>query len=41
MLGPTAVMIERDDDIPPLETLLKELEVAKARRAAMTAACPA
>ena len=29
-LGPVATMIERDDDIPPLETLLAELEQARA-----------
>ncbi|QUT05525.1 DUF692 domain-containing protein [Sphingobium phenoxybenzoativorans] len=37
-LGPVATMIERDDDIPPLETLLMELDIARAvqpsRRAA-------
>lgn len=29
MLGKVAVMIERDDDIPPLETLLDELALAR------------
>jgi len=29
--GPTATMIERDDDIPPLADLLSELEVARQR----------
>ncbi|MDX1434839.1 MAG: DUF692 domain-containing protein [Gammaproteobacteria bacterium] len=43
-LGPTATMIERDDDIPPLEVLLAELE--RARRVAAPilaepATCPA
>jgi len=28
-LGPVATMIERDDDIPPLSDLLKELDVAR------------
>jgi hypothetical protein len=27
--GPVSCMIERDDDIPPLETLLEELEQAR------------
>jgi uncharacterized protein (UPF0276 family) len=27
--GPCATMIERDDDIPPLETLLSELDIAR------------
>lgn len=30
-LGEVAVMIERDDDIPPLDELLAELEIARAR----------
>lgn len=30
-LGPVAVMIERDDDIPPLADLLAELDIARAR----------
>lgn len=29
-VGPAAVMIERDDDIPPLAELLRELDVARA-----------
>ena len=29
MLGPVATMIERDDDIPPLATLLSELDIAR------------
>ena len=29
--GPVATMIERDDDIPPLDTLLEELEIARRR----------
>ena len=29
MLGPIATMIERDDDIPPLATLLNELDIAR------------
>jgi uncharacterized protein (UPF0276 family) len=29
-LGPVATMIERDDDLPPLASLLKELDVARA-----------
>jgi hypothetical protein len=29
-LGPVATMIERDDDIPPLETLVAELDYARA-----------
>jgi uncharacterized protein (UPF0276 family) len=29
-LGPVATMIERDDNIPPLDTLLAELEIARA-----------
>lgn len=35
-VGPVAAMIERDDDIPPLDTLLEELAIARdrARRAA-------
>jgi uncharacterized protein (UPF0276 family) len=28
-VGPVAVMIERDDDIPPLGDLLEELDVAR------------
>ena len=32
-LGPVAVMIERDDDIPPLVSLLEELETARQRAA--------
>jgi hypothetical protein len=35
-LGPVATMIERDDDIPPLESLLAELD--RARRVSSTAA---
>jgi uncharacterized protein (UPF0276 family) len=30
-LGPVATMIERDDDIPPLDDLLAELDIARAR----------
>lgn len=30
-LGDVAVMIERDDDIPPLEVLLAELDIARSR----------
>jgi hypothetical protein len=30
-LGDVATMIERDDDIPPLEVLLAELDIARAR----------
>jgi uncharacterized protein (UPF0276 family) len=33
-VGPVAAMIERDDDIPPLEDLLAELDVARARHQA-------
>jgi hypothetical protein len=33
-VGPVAAMIERDDDIPPLEALLAELNIARARRQA-------
>ncbi len=33
-LGPVATMIERDDDIPPIETLLTELDVARRHSAA-------
>ena len=29
LLGPIATMIERDDDIPPLPALLKELDIAR------------
>jgi len=29
--GPVATMIERDDDIPPLDVLLDELDIARAR----------
>jgi uncharacterized protein (UPF0276 family) len=29
MVGPVATMIERDDDIPPLATLLAELDIAR------------
>lgn len=29
MLGPVATMIERDDDIPPLDDLLAELDIAR------------
>ena len=29
MVGPVATMIERDDDIPPLPTLLSELQRAR------------
>lgn len=32
--GPVAAMIERDDDIPPLDDLLAELDIARARAAA-------
>jgi uncharacterized protein (UPF0276 family) len=32
-LGPVAIMIERDDDIPPLVSLLEELETARQRAA--------
>ncbi len=35
LLGPVATMIERDDDIPPLETLLDELDMARAIAAPM------
>ena len=34
--GPVATMIERDDDIPPLDSLLDELDIAR-RRAAWSA----
>src|SRR5277367_3145764 len=30
-VGPVATMIERDDDIPPLDALLAELDVARSR----------
>ena len=30
-IGPVAAMIERDDDIPPLDDLLAELDIARAR----------
>jgi uncharacterized protein (UPF0276 family) len=33
--GPVATMIERDDDIPPLDDLLAELDIARARSAAV------
>jgi uncharacterized protein (UPF0276 family) len=33
-VGPVAAMIERDDDIPPLEELLAELDIARARHQA-------
>ncbi len=33
-LGPVATMIERDDDIPPLEALLAELDIARRLSAA-------
>ena len=36
--GSTATMIERDDDIPPLEDLLAELDIARARAAVRTQA---
>ncbi len=46
--GPVATMIERDDDIPPLQTLIAELQVARSiaesiwtERAAADAAQPA
>jgi uncharacterized protein (UPF0276 family) len=29
LVGPVATMIERDDDIPPLTTLLAELDTAR------------
>ncbi|MFZ5616476.1 MAG: DUF692 domain-containing protein [Pseudomonadota bacterium] len=32
-VGPVAAMIERDDDIPPLDALLEELAIARARAA--------
>lgn len=32
-IGPTAMMIERDDDIPPLDDLLRELDIARRRAA--------
>jgi len=35
--GPVATMIERDDDIPPLDVLLDELDIAR-RRAALSVA---
>jgi uncharacterized protein (UPF0276 family) len=35
-LGPVATMIERDDDIPPLATLLTELEIARGIAAEQT-----
>lgn len=35
-LGPVATMIERDDDIPPLGTLLAELDIARGIAAGMT-----
>ena len=37
-LGPVSTMIERDDDIPPLEVLLEEL--ARARSLAESAGSP-
>jgi len=36
-LGPVAAMIERDDDIPPLDDLLAELELARSYAAASEA----
>lgn len=36
--GPVAVMIERDDNIPPLDELLDELEIARSLAAAEVAA---
>jgi len=30
LLGPVAVMIERDDELPPLAELLQELSTARA-----------
>jgi len=39
-LGPVAAMIERDDDIPPLDDLLAELDLAR-RYAAASEACAA
>ncbi len=33
-VGPVAAMIERDDDIPPLEELLAEVQIARARHQA-------
>ena len=33
-VGPVAAMVERDDDIPPLEDLLAELEIARRRSCA-------
>jgi uncharacterized protein (UPF0276 family) len=38
--GPQAAMIERDDDIPPLATLLDELERVRALAAASLSAAP-
>jgi uncharacterized protein (UPF0276 family) len=35
--GPVAIMIERDDNIPPLDDLLEELNVARAYAAKATA----
>ncbi|HMA48493.1 MAG TPA: DUF692 domain-containing protein [Magnetospirillaceae bacterium] len=32
-VGPVATMIERDDDIPPLDELLSELDIARSRSA--------
>jgi uncharacterized protein (UPF0276 family) len=29
LLGSSATLIERDDDIPPLESLLAELDIAR------------
>lgn len=37
--GPVATMIERDDDIPPLPTLLQELHVARTIAQPLWAAC--
>ena len=36
-LGPVAVMIERDDAIPPLDSLLGELDIARQLAAAAAA----
>jgi uncharacterized protein (UPF0276 family) len=40
-LGPVAAMIERDDDIPPLDDLLAELDVARGYAAAQATVCAA
>lgn len=40
LLGPVATMIERDDDIPPLPTLLDELDKARQTRAKAVSFAP-